>query len=67
MKVNLYLNVNVRGTMKVGINVCKYVCLYRTERIGKTLWLLIKNQFLSIRIQTINTMVIQYRGYAVTS
>ena len=26
-----YLNVNVRGTIKVGINVCKYVC---TEQNG---------------------------------
>ena len=41
--------------MKEGINVCKYVCMYRTERNGKTLWLLIKNQFLSICIQMINT------------
>lgn len=37
MKENLYLNVNVRGTMKEGINVCKYVCMYITERNGKTL------------------------------
>ena len=37
MKENLYLNVNVRGAMKEGINVCKYVCMYRTERNGKTL------------------------------
>ena len=55
MKENLYLNVKVRGTMKEGINVCKYVCMYRTERNGKTLWLLVKNQFLSICIQMINT------------
>ena len=36
--------------MKEGINMCKYVCILNR----KTLWLLIKNQFLSTCIQMIN-------------